>query len=51
MAELLNFKRGLHANLPTSVTPGTIYVTTDEQAMYVDVSVTEMILLLIKEFV
>lgn len=37
---LLNFKMGLQANLtqnsPT-IAPGTIYVTTDERAMYIDV--------------
>lgn len=35
--ELLKFKKGLYANLPTSHSAGTIYVTTDEKAMYVDI--------------
>ena len=38
MAEMLKFKKGLHANLPTTPVAGTVYVTTDEQAMYVDIS-------------
>ena len=33
----LAFKRGLLANMPQSIADGTIYVTTDEHAMYVDV--------------
>lgn len=36
MAVNLQFKRGLLANLPKTVLDGTIYVTTDEHAMYVD---------------
>ena len=36
MANLLNFKFGAFANLPTAKTAGTVYVTTDEQAMYID---------------
>lgn len=32
----LRFLSGLQANLPTSITNGTVYVTTDEHAMYVD---------------
>jgi hypothetical protein len=32
----LQFKRGLLANLPQDKTDGTIYVTTDEHAMYLD---------------
>lgn len=36
--ELLKFKKGLYANLPETMSAGTIYVTTDEQAMYVDIS-------------
>lgn len=38
MANLLNFKFGLHGNLPTASSDslGTVYITTDEQAMYVD---------------
>ena len=37
---LLNFKMGLQANLTQNspaINPGTIYVTTDERAMYIDV--------------
>lgn len=37
MADLLKFKRGTYAQLPTQLSAGTIYVTTDEGAMYVDV--------------
>ena len=36
---MLNFKYGLHKNLPafkSGENIGTIYVTTDEKAMYVD---------------
>lgn len=38
MSTMLNFKYGLHKNLPaySSANVGSIYVTTDEQAMYVD---------------
>ena len=36
MANLLNFKFGAFANLPEAKTAGTVYVTTDEQAMYID---------------
>ena len=40
MAELLNFRRGELAGLknitPSASTVGTVYVTTDEQAMYID---------------
>ncbi len=32
----IQFKRGLLANLPAQVQDGTIYVTTDESAMYID---------------
>lgn len=36
--ELLKFKKGLHANLAKQAkVAGTVYVTTDEQAMYVDI--------------
>lgn len=38
MAEMLKFKKGLYASLPNTYTAGTVYVTTDEQAMYVDIS-------------
>ena len=34
--ELLKFKKGLYANLPEARSAGTIYVTTDEQAMHID---------------
>lgn len=37
MAEMLQFKKGLLAALPSTKQAGTIYVTTDERAMYVDV--------------
>lgn len=37
MADLLRFRKGLFKNLPETRVPGTIYVTTDEKAMYVDV--------------
>ena len=33
----ISFKKGLLANLPKSYTEGTIYVTTDERAMYLDI--------------
>lgn len=36
MANLLNFKFGQFANLPATKSAGTVYITTDEQAMYVD---------------
>ena len=39
----LNFKKGLYENLPLSKVAGTVYITTDERAMYVDVSDTERI--------
>lgn len=41
----LNFKWGLHGNLPavTEASVGTVYVTTDEQAMYVDVAANKRI--------
>lgn len=35
---MLNFKQGLYKNLPKSINNGTIYVTTDEKAMYVDLN-------------
>jgi hypothetical protein len=38
---LLNFKHGLLANLPAAVTPGVVYITSDERAMYVDVPTGE----------
>ena len=37
MSEYLQFKRGKLANLSgATITPGTVYITTDERAMYVD---------------
>lgn len=36
----VSFKKGLLANLPTSYSEGTFYVTTDERAIYLDVSST-----------
>ncbi len=33
---MLNFKYGLHSNLPQNIVDGTVYVTSDEKAMYVD---------------
>lgn len=38
MADMLKFKRGLFANLPTTAVAGTVYITTDERGMYVDVA-------------
>lgn len=35
---MVNFKKGLRANLPATYTAGTFYVTTDERAIYLDVS-------------
>lgn len=43
MADMLNFKKGLRAALPSTKVAGTIYVTTDERAMYIDISNTERI--------
>ena len=37
MAQNVFFKKGLLANLPTSYSAGTFYVTTDERAMYLDI--------------
>lgn len=37
MADLLRIRKGLFGSLPTDKVAGTIYVTTDEKAMYVDV--------------
>ena len=42
MANVL-FKKGLLNNLPSSHKEGTIYVTTDERAMYLDISDSERI--------
>lgn len=35
---LLKFNKGLSSNLPTTITEGSIYITTDSQEMYVDVA-------------
>lgn len=43
MADMLKFRKGLFADLPEAKTAGTIYVTTDEQAMYVDVSASQRV--------
>ena len=44
MAELLKFRKGTHASLVNQdIVAGTVYVTTDEKAMYVDISATERI--------
>lgn len=34
------FKKGLLANLPAAITEGTLYVTTDERALYLDIDAT-----------
>ena len=43
MADLLRFRKGLHSALPATKVTGTVYVTTDEHAMYVDISDSERI--------
>lgn len=40
---LVNFKKGLLADLPATKTAGTFYVTTDERAMYLDVDASTRI--------
>ena len=40
---LVNFKKGLLANLPATKTAGTFYITTDERAMYLDVDASTRI--------
>ena len=40
---MISFKRGPVAKLPTTYNEGTFYVTTDERAMYLDVSSTSRI--------
>lgn len=35
---MVNFKKGLRAGLPATYSAGTFYVTTDERAMYLDIS-------------
>lgn len=37
---MVNFKKGLLANLPSTYAEGTFYVTTDERAIYLDVNDT-----------
>lgn len=36
----VSFKKGLLANLPAVITEGTLYVTTDERALYLDIDAT-----------
>ena len=43
MAFNVAFKKGLRANLPSTYAEGTVYITTDERAMYLDVSNSERI--------
>lgn len=33
----VSFKKGLLANLPVAMSEGTLYVTTDERALYLDI--------------
>lgn len=40
---LLKFKKGLYSQLPTTHSEGTVYITTDEKAMYVDISDSDRI--------
>ena len=40
---MLKFRRGLFKDLPAARVPGTIYITTDEKGMYVDLSSSERI--------
>lgn len=40
---MLNFKKGEYKALPKTMNEGTVYVVTDEKAMYVDISNTERI--------
>ena len=39
----LSFKKGLLANLPSAISEGTFYVTTDERALYLDINGSERI--------
>lgn len=39
----LNFKWGLHENLPKAKSPGTVYITTNGKQMYVDLDQTKRI--------
>lgn len=41
--ESLLFKKGLLQNLPSAKQAGTVYITTDERAMYIDISSSERI--------
>lgn len=41
--KMLQFKMGEYGNLPATKAPGTIYVTTDEKAMYVDIDASTRI--------
>lgn len=43
MAMNVSFKKGLLAALPTAITAGALYVTTDERALYLDVDGTTRI--------
>lgn len=44
MADLLKFKKGLASGLSSAtITPGTVYITTDERAMYVDIDANNRI--------
>lgn len=43
LTDMLKFRRGLLENLPAARVPGTIYITTDEKGMYVDLSSSERI--------
>lgn len=40
---IIAFKKGLAINLPAKKTPGTVYVTTDERAIYLDIDDTTRI--------
>ena len=40
---MLKFNKGLYANLPAAHTEGNVYITTDEHAMYVDISASKRI--------
>lgn len=39
----VNFKKGLHTNLPSTITPGTLYFCTDNRSIYFDESETSRI--------
>ena len=40
---IIALKKGLAINLPAKKTPGTVYVTTDERAVYLDIDDTTRI--------